>query len=170
MEEHRANRIPGFFPDRAATFPFVLPILAGCADRRTRKYVCYHRIFWSGRWDSNPRPQPTPPLRAPDQGRHGARSSDPLAPERRRRIHRAPADADIGARSSWTPAQRGATVLCQFHLSGWELDQTARVIAKVEWHSGELFPRVGSRAGPVSPFFRRGDLGAASQRYQSGFR
>ena len=27
--------------------------------------------------------------------------------------------------SSWTPAQRGATVLCQFHLSGWELDQTA---------------------------------------------
>src|SRR5215467_4536705 len=39
--------------------------------------------------------------------------------------------------------ERCASVPCQFHLSGGNLDQAAPVIAKVEWHPGELYPRVG---------------------------
>ena len=31
----------------------------------------------------------------------------------------------------------------QLHLSGWKLDQPRQAIAKVEWHPGELYPRVG---------------------------
>jgi len=34
-------------------------------------------------------------------------------------------------------------VPCQFHLSGGKLTKPRRVIAKVEWHPGELIPRVG---------------------------
>jgi hypothetical protein len=40
-------------------------------------------------------------------------------------------------------AARGAAVLRQLHLPGSSLDQAARVIAKVEWRPGELYPRVG---------------------------
>src|SRR5262249_32664055 len=36
-----------------------------------------------------------------------------------------------------------APVPCQFQLSGRNLDHPRRVIAKVEWHPGELYPRVG---------------------------
>jgi len=56
--------------------------------------------------------------------------------------------------------ERCASVPCQFHLSGGNLDQAAPVIAKVEWHPGELYPRVGfivtnmaRRAGNVVVFY-----------------
>jgi len=39
--------------------------------------------------------------------------------------------------------RRGAPVSCQLQLSGSDLDRPRRVIAKVEWHPGELYPRVG---------------------------
>src|ERR1700731_3759012 len=43
----------------------------------------------------------------------------------------------------WTTSERGAVLLPEFHLSGRKLVETAPVIAKVEWHPGELCPRVG---------------------------
>jgi hypothetical protein len=42
----------------------------------------------------------------------------------------------------WPPAARGAPPLRQLRLSGVELEQAATVVAKVEWHPGELYPRV----------------------------
>jgi hypothetical protein len=40
-------------------------------------------------------------------------------------------------------AARGAPLLRQFPLSGAELKKPRRVVAKLEWHPGELYPRVG---------------------------
>ena len=40
-------------------------------------------------------------------------------------------------------AERGATLVCRLFVSGQELGPARRVVAKVEWHQGELFPRVG---------------------------
>src|SRR5205085_10035153 len=51
---------------------------------------------------------------------------------------RSSADAPHGA-----AAERSAAILRQFHVSGRKLDEAAPVVAKVEWHPGELYPRVG---------------------------
>lgn len=42
-------------------------------------------------------------------------------------------------------AAGGTALLCQLQLSGWKLDQgtARRVVAKVEWHPSEMYPRVG---------------------------
>ena len=40
-------------------------------------------------------------------------------------------------------AARGAALLCQLQLSGGSWNKPRRVVAKVEWHPGELYPRVG---------------------------
>ena len=42
--------------------------------------------------------------------------------------------------SRWPSAQPCAALLRQFQLSGWKLGD---FVAKVEWHPGELYPRVG---------------------------
>ena len=41
------------------------------------------------------------------------------------------------------PPKRPIILLLRLPVSGWKLDRSRRVVAKVEWHSGELFPRVG---------------------------
>jgi Transposase DDE domain group 1 len=41
------------------------------------------------------------------------------------------------------PAARGAALLRELQLSGAKLEKPRRVVAKVEWHPGELYPRVG---------------------------
>ncbi len=42
-----------------------------------------------------------------------------------------------------SPSHRGPAVLRQFQLSGAKLEDTAPRGAKVEWHPGELYARVG---------------------------
>jgi hypothetical protein len=48
--------------------------------------------------------------------------------------------AQAPSRSS---CERGPAVLRQFHLPGRKRTKPRRVVAKVEWHPGELIPRVG---------------------------
>jgi hypothetical protein len=40
-------------------------------------------------------------------------------------------------------AAGGAPLLCQLSLPSRLMDKAPRVVAKVEWHPGELYPRVG---------------------------
>jgi hypothetical protein len=90
----RTSRIfPGI---RRASSRFVLPILAECALCRTGKSLCYHRIFWSGRWDSNRRPQPWQGAPRPQPRRSGTTSA-PLFPLSARVIARAIRRAAISA-------------------------------------------------------------------------
>jgi len=43
----------------------------------------------------------------------------------------------------WATTARGATLLCQLRLSAQSWNKSRHVVAKVEWHPGELYPRVG---------------------------
>jgi hypothetical protein len=49
----------------------------------------------------------------------------------------------ICSSARWTPAKRREALLRRLRVSGGIVGQAPRVIAKVEWHPGELFPRVG---------------------------
>jgi hypothetical protein len=43
----------------------------------------------------------------------------------------------------WATAERSAALLCELHLSSRELDKIPPGRHKIEWHPGELYPRVG---------------------------
>ncbi len=76
-----------------------------------------------------------------------------------RTVNAACRDAPLGnqSRQQWIVDERVAcalqdldgiiagalALLCELHLPGWDLEQGRRVVAKVEWHPGELYPRVG---------------------------
>ena len=51
----------------------------------------------------------------------------------------------------WAAAERSAALLCELHLSSRKLENPRRVVAKVEWHPGELYPRVGLIVTNMSP-------------------
>jgi Transposase DDE domain group 1 len=53
-------------------------------------------------------------------------------------------------------AERGASVPCHFTYQAGSWSKPRWVIAKVEWHPGELYPRVGSRpAERVVAFYNK---------------
>ncbi len=43
----------------------------------------------------------------------------------------------------WVDRRRSAPLLFQLPLPGRLMEQAAPMVAKVEWHPGELYPRVG---------------------------
>ncbi len=70
---------------------------------------------------------------------------DPLASEQ----NPAGQDRTPAHASGRASTERGATAPCELQLSGANPEEAAvrrcqgRVVAKVEWHQGELYPRVG---------------------------
>src|SRR6516162_9740078 len=85
-------------------------------------------------------------------GRRGVRPPGDLRVSRSRghRLHHPAASQPrlagqdrLSAEAGRATAARGATLLRQLRLSGAELEEPRRVVAKVEWHPGELCPRVG---------------------------
>ncbi|AMY69046.1 transposase IS4 family protein [Frigidibacter mobilis] len=86
---------------------------------------------------------PTLPTRSRDlyaAGRSQVLLRHPSARQRRlAREDRASADTARGTAF----ADQGQTVLRGLRVSGGVLDKPRRVIAKIEWHPGELFPKVG---------------------------
>jgi hypothetical protein len=62
---------------------------------------------------------------------------------RHRQPRPARADWPLAHAHGRASAERSAPLLCKLHLSAGSWTKSRRVVAKVEWHPGELYPRVG---------------------------
>src|ERR1700704_6250934 len=86
-------------------------------------------------------------------GRRGVRQSRCLRVPRSRtdqirntvasELHPASKDRPSADAPNWAATERSAALLCELHLSSRELDKIPPGRRQVEWHPGELYPRVG---------------------------